>query len=100
MKWNVYYHNPNSDSINIINVFDHAGFRKDVVEALGKCREKTDFEDVVRKSHMYHFWSKCEWEVLVTAWSGGDAETKIDVYDQIWNNREIFIDYLWRFRDA
>ena len=75
---------------------------------------------------MYNFWSKCEWEVVITDWPTHitveelnrlqkelDGHTaaygnppyalsvdlrvaeKIDVYDQIMLNWDIFINYLW-----
>lgn len=76
---------------------------------------------------MYHYWSRSEWEVILTSWPthmrldelsklNNEAEVhqknygrepyslvvnlstkeKIDVYDQITMNWNIFIDYLWR----
>ena len=100
MKWNVYYHSINSDSIVNANIFQHAGFHKDVVEALKTQPDKMSFAAVVKSSLLYYFWSKAEWEVLITAWCGGKAKEKIDVYDQVWNNWDVFIDYLWGFKET
>jgi hypothetical protein len=49
---------------------------------------------------MYYFWSKCEWEVLVTPWiSPRESEKKkIDVCWQIMNNWDVFVDYTWANR--
>ena len=42
---------------------------------------------------MYYFWSKCEWEVLISPWVGGnDEEIKVDVAWQIMNNWDVFVD--------
>ena len=39
---------------------------------------------------MYSFWSKCEYEMIITPWVGGDnVEEKIDVWDQIYPNLEL-----------
>lgn len=49
---------------------------------------------------MYYFWSKCEWEVLVTPWiSPRESEKKkVDVCWQIMNNWDVFVDYTWANR--
>ena len=39
---------------------------------------------------MYYFWSKCEYEVIVTGWPDTKTERKIDIYQQIAANWEIF----------
>ena len=46
---------------------------------------------------MYRFWSKFEWELVLTEWTGRDNPTqkKVDVYDQLLLNWDRFIDYLW-----
>lgn len=100
MKWNVFYHNSNSDTICVYNIFDHAGFRKDAEEAIEKCKTKGDLSIVIKLSLAHYFWKKCEWEVVVTAWSGGEANTKIDIFDQVVNNWSAFIDYLWGFKEV
>lgn len=97
MVWNVYRYNINSRKIEVYNIFDHYNFNKDVVADLEKYRSREDFAKALKSHLMYYFWSKCEWEVLVSSWtdftSGG--EIKIDVYDQIMNNWDVFLDYVW-----
>lgn len=70
---------------------------------------------------MYYFWSKSEWEIILTSWppyltsaqveelknlkeankyrESVDLEIaeKIDIYDQIMNNWEPFILYIWTY---
>ena len=46
---------------------------------------------------MYYFWSKCEYEIIVTCnpeWDRFKKE-KIDVYDQLQLNWNKFVDYIW-----
>lgn len=101
MTWNVFYHDFNADEIRIFNVFDHNGFHKDVVAALKECETKEAFAYTIRRDLFYRFGHKCEWETLIKPWCGGKDETgiKVDVYQQIRWNWEIFIDYLWGTRD-
>jgi len=40
---------------------------------------------------LYYFWSKCEYEVIVSAWPPRDgSDKKIDVYSQLKANWELF----------
>lgn len=44
----------------------------------------------LRHKCMYYFWSKCEYEVVVTGWPDTKTEKKIDIYQQLEANWEIF----------
>jgi len=98
--WNVIYHSINSKEIKTHNVLAHGGVRKDIVEATKKCKTKEEFGEKLRSSLMYYYWGKCEWEILITPWCG-DKDTikrKIDVYEQVMFNWELFLDYVWNER--
>ena len=86
------------------------------------------FEERVRRSLSYYYWAKAEWEVIITSWPPyveseeidrlvkerkecqdkwgyfyrTDVRTniaeKIDVFDQVRMNWNVFIDYLWNNR--
>ena len=49
---------------------------------------------------MYYYWSKCEWEIILSAWPSRKDfnEEKIDVFDQINLNWDRFADYVWENR--
>lgn len=49
---------------------------------------------------MYHFWSRCEYEVIIREWCGREAERKVDIYEQLMLNWDRFIDYCWSQRDT
>lgn len=101
LTWNVIYGNFNSREIEIYNIFRHWAFKQDCVKAAKKFMDnKESFADEVRKSLMYYFWSKCEWEVIVQHWPNNERfhDKKIDVYSQVMMNWDIFIDYLWEHR--
>jgi hypothetical protein len=63
--------------------------------------KKIDFKDAFAESMkselMYYFWSKYEWEVCITELFDGEkkAETKVDVYMQVMQNYDVFVDYVW-----
>ena len=103
LVWNVYVEDINRRKIEPHNIFDHYSFIKDAKRALRKFGTDRDaFLEEIRHCLMYYYWSKCEWEVIVSSWPpnppGREVETKIDVYDQIRLNWEHFCDYLWENR--
>lgn len=68
MKWYVYRENANTKRIEIYNIFDHASFKADVQEAYATSKTKDEFVERLKRSLMYYFWSKCEYEVVITDW--------------------------------
>lgn len=101
MKWNVFYYNINKRKIETFNIFDHYSFLKYVKKHLKECNIKEDFANKLKSELQYFFWAKSEWEVIIAPWVGGDREKdaiKIDVYAQVMNNWEIFVDYCWSCR--
>lgn len=128
LKWNVWisHRYTPDEGIQKYNIFDHWRFRDDVVKLvkkyvklrIGKGPEaeqaeadnRAAFLEGVRRELMYYFWSKCEWEIVLTHWPpavGPDRNTpdawdrfnresrKIDVYEQVLMNWDAFCDYLW-----
>ena len=47
---------------------------------------------------MYYFWSKCEYEIILSPWTGRADDIKIDIYDQIMMNFDRFVGYVWSFK--
>ena len=98
--WNVFYYNINAKKIQTYNIFDHYSFTKYIKEHLQSCTTKEEFEDKIERELSYYFWSKSEWEILISPWIGDEkAIVKIDVYDQVMNNWNIFVDYVWKNRE-
>lgn len=101
MEWNVYVYNINSKRIKIFNVFEHGSFYNYIKRAVKKYKNKDDFAEQLKSELMYYFWSKAEWEILISPWVGGDRErdaVKIDVYHQVMLNWDKFVDYVWNNR--
>lgn len=99
LVWNVYRHNFGSGKIEATNIFNHWKFDEDVQTDLRKCRNRNEFAERLRKNLMYYFWSKCEHEVIISSWPYTDAAAeKVDVYQQVMMNFEIFCEYVWSYR--
>ena len=98
LEWNVYIEDVNRNNITVYNIFDHPLFLKDVIEAYSKHKDNyNQFCEKVDRSLHYFFWSKCEWEIILSAWPPYEKfkEEKIDVYQQVMLNRDIFFKYIW-----
>ena len=107
LKWYAYYESWNDREIKPFNIFDHGGVMEDLRKAAKKVHiredipeEKKAFLEHLRRSIMYYYWSKCEWEIVLTPWIATDKvqDIKIDVYDQIMLNWDIFSEYVWSNR--
>lgn len=51
--------------------------------------------DFVKREAKYQYWSRCEYEIIVTGWPIHKNEEKMDVYDQIMANFETVVRLLY-----
>ena len=122
LTWNVYYLDFNAKKIESFNIFHHWRFGEYVDKLVKKYKKEIkkegltkkqledllqDFKDQIRCEVQYYFWSKYEWEIGITEpFSNSLVEDytkgrkypweKIDVYDQVMMNWDIFFDYLYK----
>lgn len=103
MHWRVYVDDFNRKRIEEYDIFEHHGFAEDVRKAYRKHHTDFDaFSEKVRGSLFYYYRSKCEWEVIVSSWPQSDCvpERKVDVYEQVMLNWDVFIGYVWDMAHA
>ena len=124
LTYYVYVENINRRKIEKYNVLND-GIVEEILKRT-KGFDKKAFAAEVDRILRYHFWSRAEWEVILTDWPTHistdelvrlnnevdkyekeysrepysmcvnlKTEEKIDVYDQVTMNWNIFIDYLW-----
>lgn len=55
-----------------------------------------DFKKFVKEEAQYHFWSRCEYEIILVDWPTQDIEEKWDVYDQIMMNLDIITELVMK----
>lgn len=54
-------------------------------------------EDYLKRLCMYYFWSKCEYEVIVSAWPPREgSDRKIDIYSQLEANWPVFREIVFK----
>ena len=130
LVYNVYFEDFNNRSIVVRNVFDHQSFLKMLYNVKKNCGDNfTLFSEKVKCALQYCFWSKSEYEVVITSWppyveseeidrlskekeerlkSNNDSfrrstvrltiGEKVDIYDQVMLNWDLFIRYVWENR--
>lgn len=100
MKWNVFYYDSNKHEVTTFDIFKHGAFRKDVDMLLANSSSFEEFSEELRKTLMYYFWSKCEYEIIILPWCGSKETTgkKVDVYSQVMLNFNSFLNYVWHFK--
>lgn len=84
-----------NNKIKGYNVFEHYSFYKDVMVAFKRYLKNKDmalFKEKVSTLVFYYFKSKAEWEVLIKSiFTSEEPELKIDAYDQIAMNWDLFL---------
>lgn len=101
LEWNVFLEDFNARKIVKYNVFRHTSFVRDCAKALAECgKNREAFEERLNRELHYYFWSKCEYEIILSDWPPRDdfEAEKVDVYDQIHLNWPIFTEYVWTNR--
>lgn len=102
LEWNVYMENFNRKTIVVYNVFRHWSFREACRKALRKYKNEDqvgELEKEIKRWVTYLFWSKCEYEVIITGWpppreDSNFRDIKIDVCKQLELNWNYFFKYI------
>lgn len=82
LVWNAYIENINRREIETYNIFNHRGFYEDLYKVTQKYKTASkvaikpaeskkcleEFKENLRHTLLYYFWSKCEWEIVMTSW--------------------------------
>lgn len=71
-------------------------FRREYNE-LKKSERPTTREQMaefVKRKGMYRYWSRCEYEIIISPWPNQDKDVKIDVWAQIEMNLDLVVDIL------
>ena len=103
MEWYAFIEDFNGRTIEKFNIFNHHAFREDCKKNAKKYKDdKEKFLEEVRRDLMYYFWSKAEYEIILTSMFESPhhrfKSEKIDVYDQVMMNWPAFAEYIWQNR--
>ena len=103
LEYNVWTYNINKRKMEQYNIFNHGSFIRKIknifLENDNLFFSIEDFSLQLKRETMYYFWAKAEWEIVIQPWCGcRDVEKtaqKIDVFDQLMMNWNIFVKYIW-----
>lgn len=102
LKWLVYNEDFNAKCIREYDIFNHHSFREDCIKNAKKNKDnKEAFLDNLLRDIKYYFWSKCEYEIILSSWppdKKGFRNKKIDVSDQVLQHWDVFSEYVWENR--
>lgn len=99
LEWYVYYHESNGSKIVAWNIFKNWRFNEEVRILLSKKDiTKEDFSIILNMKLKYCFWSKTEYEIVLSPWVGRATDVKVDIYDQVALNWDRFVEYVWSFK--
>lgn len=83
----------------VLTTYDVLPYFRRAYEEKKKADRPTTREEwikFVESAGKYMFWSRCEWEIIVSEWPPAkeDRSVKIDVWHQINNNLDLIVDIL------
>ena len=97
LKWNVWI-DVNTRELKQFNIFSHSRYDEDTREYMYKYIKKQISKDTfieeIRKTTLYYFWGKVEYEIIISPVIGNYYNKKIDIKEQIELNWDRYIDYL------
>lgn len=53
-----------------------------------------EFQTFIKRHSMYQWWSRCEYEIILSNWPNQDCEKKIDVHSQVLMNLDVITEIL------
>ena len=86
MKFYALIHHYNEDKVTPYNVISD-----ELIERVRKNKRKSyeEIREEVKGYLMARYWSRCEYEFVVSQWTGKDFEQKIDIWYQLEPNLDL-----------
>ena len=95
LEWNVLLHDFNKDEIKKYNIFGEKS-PEEIAQLIkrNKIDNYADFKEKMKAEFMYHYWSKSEYEIIVSGFCKDAKEYKIDIWRQIEMNFDRVLEYI------
>ena len=97
LKWYVLFHDFNTDKIVKYNVLEHCDYLVDSVKKAIKKKEVqtyNEFKDFISRKFKAQYWSRTEYELLVSGLVTRKEAEKIDIWYQLEMNLDNLCEYL------
>lgn len=82
--FNVILYEPNQNKMISYNIMPY--FINEYNNKKGKPKTMQEFIDFIKAKSLYMFWSRCQFEIILTDWPCKSVEEKWDVHRQILMN--------------
>lgn len=92
--FNVIWYDINKNKFEPYNVLPHFINSYNKVKNKRKSESKESFKQWVLAESMYHFWSRCEYEILLSDWPSQTTTEKWDIHAQIVMNIDTIVGIL------
>lgn len=95
LEYNVLLPNINKEIVYKFNLFHSVRFRSCLMDLKARYKKEIniDLREEIRRALAYSYRAKAEYEIMVKCLFG-KVEHKIDVYEQVMLNFELFYEYL------
>ena len=104
LKWNVWRYDINTKELKQFNIFSHSRYNEDIREYMYKYIKKQISKDIfidgIRKTTLYYFWGKAEYEIIISPLIGNHYNKKTDIKEQLELNWDRYIEYLLHVCDT
>lgn len=92
--FNVIYYDVNKKAFIPYDILPH--FRSIFYGNKKKERPKTkeELKEWIKNRSLYHFWSRCQYEIVLQSWPTSEISDKWDIHDQILMNLDTITDIL------
>lgn len=87
LKFNVIYCNVNSRRMEEYDIIPY--LKECYKVSKSKPRTFDEFKQFIIRESRYQWWSRCEYEVIISSWPTGLGEEKWDIYQQIMMNIDL-----------
>lgn len=91
-QFNVIIYDINRKKFKPYDVMDF--FVDEYNEEENKPKTFDEFKEFVERKSMWRFWSRCEYEIILTDWPPSGVEEKWDIHRQILMNIDIVTEIL------
>ena len=95
-KWNVWIWDFNHDRLEQYDVVPMLLRELKSLRKEDFPMDKKSMDKELKTWARYHFWSKCEYEMIVHGWPVKKNYEKIDVYNQLMLNWDTFSETFWK----
>ena len=95
-KWNVWIWDFNHDKLEQYDVVPMLLRELKSLRKKDFPMDKKSMNKELKSWERYHFWSKCEYEMIVHGWPEQKNDEKVDVYNQLMLNWDTFSDVFWK----